>query len=109
MLPKDFPQWQAVYWHFRKWRQDGRIEHCIEKLVMKIRRKRRQNELPTVGALDAQSVKWGNRHSDNGFDANKRLTGIKRNIVVDRTDSFLAGLSTQRPNMIPNWLSDFVK
>lgn len=90
MLPKDFPKWQAVYWHFRKWRQDGRIENCIENLVMKIRRKRRQNELPTVGALDAQSVKWGNRHSDNGFDANKRVKGIKRNIVVDR-NGFILG------------------
>ncbi len=24
-------------------------------------------------ALDAQSVKWGNRQSDNGFDANKKV------------------------------------
>ena len=49
----------------------GHIEHFIQKTIMRIRRKRGQNECPTVGALDAQSVKWGNRQSDNGFDANK--------------------------------------
>lgn len=43
---------------------------------MRIRRKREQNECPTVGALDAQSVKWGNRRNDNGFDANKKVNGI---------------------------------
>jgi hypothetical protein len=37
---------------------------------MKIRRKRRQSPTPSVMALEAQSVKWGNRQNDNGFDAN---------------------------------------
>ncbi len=55
---------------------------------MRIRRKRKQNECPTVGALYAQSVKWGN--SNNGFDANKKVKGIKRNIVVDLNDFILA-------------------
>ena len=56
---------------------------------MRIRRKRKPSECPTVGALDAQSVKWGNRHSPNGFDANKKVKGIKRNIVVDRNGLIL--------------------
>lgn len=57
---------------------------------MKIRRKRKQSATPSVMALDAQSVKWGNRHSDNGFDANKKIKGIKRNIAVDR-NGFILG------------------
>ena len=84
MLPKDFPKWQSVYKYFRIWREDGRIEHFIEKTIMRIRKKRGQPELPSVGALDAQSVKWGNTKSDNGFDGNKKVKGIKRSIVVDR-------------------------
>ena len=59
MLPHDFPKWQTVYWYFHKWRTDGYLSHCIEKLIMKIRRKRRQSATPSVMALDAQSVKWG--------------------------------------------------
>lgn len=90
MLPKDFPKWQSVYKYFRKWREDGRIEHFIEKTVMRIRRSRKQNGTPSVGALDAQSVKWGNRKSNNGFDANKKVKGVKRSIVVDR-NGFILG------------------
>ena len=90
MLPKDFPKWQSVYKFFRQWREDGRIEHFIEKTIMRIRRSRKQNGTPSVGALDAQSVKWGNRKSNNGFDANKKVKGIKRSIVVDR-NGFILG------------------
>lgn len=46
------------------------------------RKRRNQNESPSVGALDAQKVKWSNRKSDNGFDANKKVKGLKRTIVV---------------------------
>ena len=40
MHPKDFPKWQLVYKYFRKWWEDGRIEHFIEKTVMRIIRNR---------------------------------------------------------------------
>ena len=90
MLPHDYPKWQLVYYYFRKWSKEGRIEHLLNKLVRKVRKKRNQSESPSVGALDAQSVKWGNRKSDNGFDANKKVKGIKRNIVVDRNGFILA-------------------
>lgn len=90
MLPHDFPRWDAVYWYFRSWRDSGRIQHCIGHLVMKIRRKRRQSPTPSVMALDAQSVKWGNRLAPNGFDANKKVKGVKRNVAVDR-NGFILG------------------
>ncbi len=25
MLPKEYPPWQTVYYHFRRWRRDGRL------------------------------------------------------------------------------------
>jgi putative transposase len=25
MLPREYPPWQTVYYHFRKWRIDGRL------------------------------------------------------------------------------------
>ena len=92
MIPHDFPLWDAVYWRFRKWRDSGRIQHCIEKLVMRIRRKRKQSPTPSVMAIDAQSVKCGNRKSNNGFDATKKVKGIKRNIAVDRNGFILGRL-----------------
>ena len=57
---------------------------------MKIRKKRGQNDTPGVGALDAQSVKRGNRMSDNGYDANKKVKGVKRRVVIDR-NGFMLG------------------
>ena len=81
--------------------KEGRIEHLLNKLVRKVRKKRNQSESPSVGALDAQSVKWGNRKSDNGFDANKKVKGIKRNIVVDRNGFILARQYAVHRFMIP--------
>ena len=103
MLPHDLPKWQTVYRYFHKWRMEGYLNHCIEKLVMRIRRQRKQSATPSVMAPDSQSVRWGNRRSDNGFDANKKVKGIKRNIAVDRNGVILsryvssAGVHDSRP------------
>nr|AAX16411.1 transposase [uncultured murine large bowel bacterium BAC 54B] len=40
--------------------------------------------------MDAQSVKWGSRHGDNGYDGNKKVKGVKRNIITDRNGFILA-------------------
>ena len=28
MLPREYPPWQTVYYHFRKWRRDGRLRQA---------------------------------------------------------------------------------
>jgi putative transposase len=84
MLPKDFPAWQLVYYYFCKWNKDGTIEQIHESLVEKIRVKARKNEEPTVGIIDAQSVRTTCVSSvSSGFDAGKKIKGRKRHIVVD--------------------------
>lgn len=90
ILPHDYPKWRLVYYYFRKWFKEGRIEHLLNKLVRKVRKKRNKSESPSVGVLDTQSVKWGNRKSDNGFDANKKVKGIKRYVAVDRNGFIIA-------------------
>ncbi len=40
--------------------------------------------------MDSQSVKWGNYRSLNGFDANKKVKGIKRHVIVDKNGFLLA-------------------
>ncbi len=89
-LPHDYPKWKSVYYYYHKWRMEGRVEHFLEKLVRKVRRKRGQTSSPTVAAIDAQSVKWGSRHGDNGYDGNKKVKGVKRNILTDRNGFILA-------------------
>jgi len=85
MLPSDFPKWQLVYYYFNKWKREGVIERMQHCLVKQIRMKRSKKEQPTVGIIDAQSVKSTlvSSRQYTGFDGGKKIKGIKRHIVVD--------------------------
>jgi transposase len=32
MLPREYPPWQTLYYHFRKWRLDGRLRQAHDRL-----------------------------------------------------------------------------
>lgn len=32
MLPREYPSWQTVYYHFWKWRRDGRLKRAHDRL-----------------------------------------------------------------------------
>ena len=84
MLPGDFPKWQLVYYYFSVWKKSGIIEEIHELLVVKIRVQNGKKEEPTIGIVDAQSVKDTLvSREDKGFDAGKKIKGIKRHIIVD--------------------------
>src|SRR5678816_1463468 len=91
MLPGDFPQWAIVYYYFSVWKQNGILEEIHECLVEKIRKECNKKEEPSVGIIDAQSVKSTLVSSqDKGFDAGKKIKGIKRHIIVDTLGLILA-------------------
>ena len=91
MLPGDFPKWTIVYYYFSVWKKNGILEEIHESLVEKVRRKQGKNEEPGVGIIDAQSVKSTLVSSENkGFDAGKKIKGIKRHIIVDTLGLILA-------------------
>jgi len=91
MLPADFPKWPLVYYYFSAWQKNGTWEYIHESLVEKIRRKQGKNEEPSVGIIDAQSIKSTLVSSeDKGFDAGKKVKGIKRHIIVDTLGLILA-------------------
>lgn len=84
MLPSDFPKWQLVYYYFALWKRSGIFDVIMEALVEKTRRENGRAERPSVGIIDAQSVKSSLVSSQQrGFDAGKRIMGIKRHIVTD--------------------------
>ncbi len=57
MLPKDFPRWDAVYFHFNRWRKDGTWHVALRELHKLIRVLSGRSEQPTAGSIDSQSVK----------------------------------------------------
>lgn len=91
MMPNDFPKWPIVYYYFTKWKKDGTWDMIHESLVEKVRIKEGRNEEPTAAIIDAQSVKSTLVSAENkGFDAGKKIKGIKRHIMVDTLGLILA-------------------
>lgn len=54
-------------------------------------------ESPTVGIIDSQSVKSTQKSEEKGYDAGKKIKGVKRHIVID-TNGFV--LAMQVPQLI---------
>lgn len=91
MLPGDFAPWKLVYYYFSAWKKAEIFEIIHESLVEKVRVKHGKNEEPTAGIIDAQSVKNTFVSSESkGFDAGKKIKGIKRHIIVDTLGLVLA-------------------
>ena len=94
MLPNDFPKWQLVYYYYRKWSDVEEFDLLLSKLRGKVRVNMGQNEHPSLGIADSQSVRWGNNRSLNGIDSNKKVKGIKRHVVVDKNGFLIAVMVT---------------
>jgi putative transposase len=91
MMPADFAPWKSIYYYFSVWKKTEVFEIIHEALVEKVRVIKGKKEEPTVGIIDAQSVKNTLVSSqDKGFDAGKKIKGIKRHIIVDTLGLVLA-------------------
>lgn len=82
MLPVHFPPWQTVYWWFRRFVRRLLFQIIHDVALMLDRQQQGRQEQPAAGVLDSQSVKAPGA-AVRGYDANKKVTGRKRHIVVD--------------------------
>ncbi len=82
-LPHDFPDWQSVYSYFRQWKKDGTLKLIHDVLRGKVRKQAGRAPEPTAGVLDSQSVKSDVQAESRGYDANKKIKGRKRHLLVD--------------------------
>ena len=77
-----------MYSYFAKWSQpdpDGisALERALKKSVGKAREKLGRNAMTSFLIVDAQSVKNTDSAEQKGYDAGKKVSGIKRHIGVD--------------------------
>ena len=56
-LPHDFPPWDVVWDHFRRWRRNGTLERMNEVLRDEVRVWAGKERTPSLAIIDAQSVK----------------------------------------------------
>jgi transposase len=92
MLPKDFPRWQNVYAHFRRWTSIRLFERMHDRLRAMWREREKRDASPTAAIVDSQSVKTSPQGGPKGFDAGKKVKGRKRHIAVDTLGLLLAVL-----------------
>jgi putative transposase len=84
-LPKDFPPYGRVFYYWNQWKNDGTIDFLHEDLHGDVRQKSGKARSPSLGIVDAQSVKTTAicSQSDCGYDAGKMIKGRKCHIMVD--------------------------
>jgi putative transposase len=82
-LPSDFPHWKSVYFYFHRWSNEGVLKNINQILVQRVRIHEGRKNHPSTGIIDSQSVKNTSITSVSGYDAAKKIKGIKRHIVTD--------------------------
>jgi putative transposase len=83
-LPANFPPWQTVFYHFRRFRLTGKWHLLYTALYRSERERVGRHPDPSAAIMDSQSVKTVEESAQiRGYDAHKCVKGRKRHLLVD--------------------------
>lgn len=83
-LPHDFPPEGTVRDYFHQWVRRGLWQQINDCLRRRLRlQEGRTAEEPSAAVIDSQSAKSSRTSGTRGYDAGKKIKGIKRHVVVD--------------------------
>jgi putative transposase len=83
-LPSNFPPWQTVFYHFRRFRLKGTWHLLYTALHHAERERVGRNPHPSAAIIDSQSVKAVEESAHmRGYDVHTCVKGRKRHLLVD--------------------------
>jgi putative transposase len=83
-LPSNFPAWQTVYYHFRRFRLKNSLHALCTALQRAERERVGRHPDPSAAIMDSPSMKTVEESARiRGDDAHKRVKGRKRHLLVD--------------------------
>jgi putative transposase len=83
-LPRNFPPWQTVFYHFRRFRLQGKWQLLYTALHRAERERVGRHPDPSAAIMDSQTVKTVEESACIcGYDAHKCVKGRNRHLLVD--------------------------